>query len=87
MKPDLKPEILAALAHRKGNGGHKHHSGCIHNLTPEEQVTVRGRTVEWWTKVVGPLPEQITPADWEIEEPEFVKDLGRKLTGGEANAD
>lgn len=85
--PDFKLEILAALAHRGNGGGHKHHSACIHNLPPEEQVTVRGKTVEWWTKVVGPLPEQITPADWEIEEPEFVRELGRKLAGGGTDAE
>jgi hypothetical protein len=76
---DLKPDVMAALAHRSAVGGHRHHRSCIHNMTPEEQVTARGRTVEYWQKMHGSLPRQITPDEWEIEEPEFVKELGRKL--------
>jgi hypothetical protein len=66
---------VAGLRHRAATGRHAHHKHCIHNLTPEEQVAVRGRTVEWWTKVIGPLPEQIGPEDWEIEPPEFTTRL------------
>ncbi len=62
--------VAAALAKRAENGGrHLHHRDCIHNLPPEKQVTMRGKTVEWWERIVGPLPEQITPARWETEPP------------------
>lgn len=71
MSDDLKRDMLAALTHRQKHGGHKHHEHCIHNLTPVEQIEARGKTVEWWTKAIGPLPEQITPDDWEIQPPEF----------------
>jgi hypothetical protein len=71
MAGDIKPIIVAALRKWAENGGrHLHHRDCIHNLPPEEQVTARGKTVEWWTKVIGPLPEQITPAQWETDPPE-----------------
>ena len=64
--------IKAALQKRAENDGrHLHHSACIHNLPPAEQVTVRGKTVEWWTTRVGPLPEQITPDQWETDPPDF----------------
>lgn len=62
--------ILRALSHRAANGGrHLHHRDCIHNLPSEEQVRMRGRTVEWWQKMIGLLPEQITSEQWEIESP------------------
>lgn len=62
--------LAAALRKRDENGGrHLHHRDCIHNLPPEEQIAVRGRTVEWWTKVIGALPEQITPDQWETDPP------------------
>lgn len=57
--------VARALRHRAIGGAHRHHRYCIHNLPPEEQVAVHGRTVEWWTKVIGPLPVQITPEQWE----------------------
>jgi hypothetical protein len=68
-------EILAmfgtALRKRAENGGrHLHHRDCIHNLPPVEQVELRGKTVEWWTTRVGPLPEQIGPDQWETDPPE-----------------
>lgn len=70
MRPDeLGSMIAKVMKAREENGGHRHHRNCIHNLPPEEQVAMRGRTVEWWTTVVGPLPEQITPEQWEIEPP------------------
>lgn len=76
----IKDAMLGALSHQMAAGGHRHHKSCIHNMTPEEQVTARGRTVEYWLKMHGSLPRQITPDEWEIDEPEFVKELGRQLT-------
>lgn len=61
-----------AMQQRDKHGRHLHHSDCIHNLPPEEQVALRGRSVEWWTAIVGPLPEQITPDQWETEPPAVV---------------
>lgn len=62
--------IASALRKRAENGEkHLHHSACIHNLSPEEQVAMRGKTVEWWTRVIGPLLEQITPEQWETTPP------------------
>lgn len=66
MSDDALRLMKAALRKIEESGGrHLHHRDCIHNLTPEEQVTVRGKTVEWWQKWIGPLPEQITPDQWE----------------------
>jgi hypothetical protein len=66
----LPKDLIAALHKRADNDGqHLHHRDCIHNLPPDEQVAMRGKTVEWWTRVIGPLPEQITPAQWETEPP------------------
>lgn len=68
---DARNLINSALRKRAENGGlHLHHSACIHNLTPEEQVALRGKSVEWWTRVIGPLPRQIMPDQWETEPPE-----------------
>ncbi|RAJ70292.1 hypothetical protein K378_01457 [Streptomyces sp. Amel2xB2] len=65
---DAKDLIIAALRKRAANGGqHLHHRDCIHNLPPEKQVEMRGKTVEWWTRIIGDLPEQITPDQWETE--------------------
>lgn len=62
--------IQAALRKRAENGGlHLHHSACIHNLPPEEQVARVGKTVEWWTRVIGAMPKQITPEEWETDPP------------------
>ncbi len=66
LRPDVKALVMAAIRKINENDGqHLHHADCIHNLSPEQQVTVRGRTVEWWLKMIGPLPEQITPDQWE----------------------
>lgn len=65
---DMANLAAAALRKRAENGGkHLHHQGCIHNLPPEEQVALRGKTVEWWTRVIGPLPKQITPNQWQTD--------------------
>ena len=73
---DLNIEGLmrAAIERRVSNGWkHKHHEGCIHNMPPEDQIEMRGKTVEWWMTVVGSMPVQITPADWE-EGPLVIKE-------------
>lgn len=63
---DARTLIAASLRRRAANDGrHLHHRDCIHNLPPERQVALRGKTVEWWMQVVGSLPEQITPEQWE----------------------
>lgn len=69
---DLSRDVVAAaLRKRAASGGrHLHHSECIHNLPPEEQVALRGRTVEWWTRVIGPLPERISSDQWETDPPD-----------------
>jgi hypothetical protein len=60
--------IAEALNRRARNGGrHLHHEGCIHNLPPEDQIEMRGSNVDWWMRVVGTMPEQITPDDWESQ--------------------
>jgi hypothetical protein len=60
--------LLGAVLRKRG-GRHLHHRDCIHNLPPVEQVAMRGKTVEWWTAFVGPLPEQITPDQWVTDPP------------------
>ncbi len=65
MSEQLKQDMIAALKHRAANGRHLHHKDCIHNLPPEEQIAVRGRSVEWWMALHGSMPEQITPDQWE----------------------
>ncbi|WP_432679144.1 hypothetical protein ACRAJ3_09725 [Rhodococcus pyridinivorans] len=65
---DIQNLMGAALRKRAAQGGkHLHHRDCIHNLPPEEQITIRGKTVEWWMAMVGSMPEQITPDQWETE--------------------
>jgi hypothetical protein len=46
---------------------HRHHAECIHNLTPDEQIRLRGRTRPWWEAMGLPEPTQITPAEWEAD--------------------
>jgi hypothetical protein len=59
-------EIICDRIARRLNGEpHRHHQHCIHNLTPDEQIAMRGRTREWWEAVGLALPVQITPEDWD----------------------
>ena len=61
--------MTTALKHRFANGRHLHHRDCIHNMPSEDQIAMRGKTVEWWMAFVGSMPEQITPGQWECESP------------------
>jgi len=66
-KHDVNELLAAALRRRFANGGkHLHSPSCIHNMPPEEQVEMRGRTIESWMALHGKMPEQITPDDWEL---------------------
>lgn len=69
---DMEKAIIGALQLRAKHGRHMHHSECIHNMPPEEQIEMRGKSVEWWMAVVGSMPVQITPDDWEIEAPHLL---------------
>ena len=65
---DIQKLMGAALRKRAAQGGrHLHHRDCIHNLPPEEQIAIRGKTVEWWMAIIGSMPVQITPDEWETE--------------------
>ena len=78
---DIRRDVLAALRKRDENGGqHLHHRDCIHNLPPAEQIAMRGKTVEWWKKVIGSLPTQITPDDWQTEPPEWSARITRSAS-------
>lgn len=61
----MSGDVERAIEHRLAGGAHYHHKGCIHNLPPEEQIAVRGWTVEKWLAIIGPLPQQITSEQWE----------------------
>jgi len=61
--------IATMLKKRMELGRHVHHQNCIHNLTPEEQVEARGKTLDWWREVIGSLPVQITSDEWETDPP------------------
>lgn len=63
--PSPNDEISKRIEARLSGTPHVHHRHCIHNLPPEEQVAMRGVSVDWWLTVVGPLPTQITSADWD----------------------
>jgi hypothetical protein len=66
MTTDLEALMVKAIERRiSNNWEHKHHEGCIHNMPPEEQIAMRGKSVEWWMAIVGSMPVQITPDDWE----------------------
>lgn len=69
---DYTPAIVAALRLREKHGRHMHHAECIHNMPPIEQVEMRGKTVGWWMTVVGSMPVQITPDEWEIAAPHLL---------------
>jgi hypothetical protein len=67
---DLGRSFAKIMRHRDDNGGkHLHHRNCIHNLPPEEQIAMRCWTVEKWLTIMGSMPEQITPEQWECEPP------------------
>jgi hypothetical protein len=53
------------VARRLSGEPHRHHSGCIHNLTPDEQIAIRGRTRAWWDAMGLAEPVQITPDEWQ----------------------
>jgi hypothetical protein len=67
---DLAEALLASLLanphvqDRLDGAPHQHHQGCIHNLTPDQQIAARGRTREWWEAMGLSIPVQITPAEW-----------------------
>jgi hypothetical protein len=63
-KDEVGRTVAWALKQRADHGRHLHHSACIHNLSPEKQVEIRGKTVEWWMQMVGRMPVQITPDQW-----------------------
>ncbi|WP_259443600.1 hypothetical protein [Rhodococcus sp. DMU2021] len=68
MSVDVQQLMMSALHKRAAQGGkHLHHRDCIHNLPPEEQIAIRGKTVEWWMAMVGSMPQQITPDQWETD--------------------
>jgi hypothetical protein len=46
---------------------HRHHSECIHNLSVDEQLELRGDTPEKLEALGFPMPVQITPDDWEVD--------------------
>lgn len=73
MSDRFEKAIVGALALRAKNGRHMHHSECIHNLTPDEQIELRRRrmTREQYIQIVG-MPVQITPDDWEIDAPHLL---------------
>lgn len=62
-------DMVKVLQHRARHGRHLHHRDCIHNLPPDEQVLLRGKTVDWWMAYIGHMPAQITPDQWECEPP------------------
>lgn len=59
-------ELAESHVQARLNGGlHRHHPHCIHNLPPDVQIAARGRSREWWEAMGLPIPEQITPEQWE----------------------
>jgi hypothetical protein len=79
-RAERREAIKAAMvAAAPSIGNHQHHPDCIHNLSPEDQIKARGRTVEQWMRWHDSMPVQITPDDWQIETPEWVKEFGERL--------
>lgn len=66
---DIQREAVAYRIDQDSKPTHRHHRDCIHNLSPEEQIALRGRTVEWWTNVGASWPKQITKAHWDYPGP------------------
>lgn len=62
---DARTFVNDRVLARLGGEPHRHHRHCIHNLTPDEQIGLRGRTREWWEAMGLPEPKQITPDEWE----------------------
>jgi hypothetical protein len=70
---DMEELILKALQFREKNGGsHLHHSQCIHNLLPIDQVKMHSKSVDWWMTVIGSMPVQITPEQWQVDPPNLL---------------
>jgi hypothetical protein len=66
MRPELADLLADPNVQRRLAGGlHRHHRGCIHNLPPDEQIALRGKTREWWERMGLSIPTQITPDEWE----------------------
>jgi hypothetical protein len=69
---ELGRSFAKIMDHRDANGGkHLHHRHCIHNLPPADQIALRAPhwTVDKWLTIMGSMPEQITPEQWECEPP------------------
>ena len=64
---DIEREAVAYRIDRDSAPNHRHHRECIHNLTPEDQIAARGRSVEWWRSVGAEWPKQIQPGHWQCE--------------------
>jgi hypothetical protein len=61
---DEHPLINERVLRRLAGEPHRHHQDCIHNLPPDEQIALRGRTRDWWVRMGLTIPVQITPDDW-----------------------
>lgn len=78
---DIQREALAYRIDQDSKPTHRHHRECIHNLTPEEQIAMRGRTVEWWLNIGAAWPKQIQPEHWEDEpRPDPVEYIVRSIS-------
>ena len=58
-------DAMERVKKRLAGEPHTHHKDCIHNLSADEQIALRGRTREWWEKVGLPEPIVIDPSQWE----------------------
>lgn len=78
--------VLTESEWRRLEREHVHFRGCIHNMPPEEQIEARGKTVEWWMRVVGAMPAQITEADYGREPLDLQEHITEALADREALA-